>query len=567
MTVILPMGRAASLTPLGRLFRACIHSLGFASALAALVLGGISGALADQAWPTRFYNPQPRAGDLILPMPCRGAMVFRPVETPAAGLLDDRRILIGGDDPGVAYAETPRYVHIAGGFTGAALQEVSDTREQAPVTEPAEIATRRLYYIGAYEVTALQVAALETARAEAERGAGVDCPAPGMRVTRPAIGLTRAEVGRLAETYSTWLQSQAVEHLPREDGFPGFVRLPSEAEWEFAARGGLAVSAAVFRERVYPMPQGMPAHVWFQGAQSANGRLQPTGLLAPNPLGLHDMLGNASEFVLDPFHLNRFGRLHGQPGGALIKGGSFRTPRASIRSAFRQELPPFVNGAPNRPDNVGFRLVIGVPSLTSLDRVDRIRAEVAALGDADPTGGPVRDTTADILAELGRVSLTVEDAGMQAALERIAVSVRTVAEARVAQTSRTARSLMRLGGFLGGSLRQKLLALSMRRTIRDAYQRADPDSPLARQAEARYQAVDRDVNDDWAAYVDTVITAAENFDAETLWAQHAVLAVELAGQDRVNSVSLARLFVEHAAAYRRQGTVDREAWLAALADR
>lgn len=501
-------------------------------------------ALAAQAWPERLYNPQPRAEDLVLPMPCGGAMVFRPVETPSAGFLDDRRILIGGDDPGVAYAETPRYAHVAGGFT-----------------HPADPA-RRLYYLGAYEVTELQVAALATLDS-----AGPPCPEPSILQARPAVGLTRTEAESFAEAYTAWLQHHAPGRLPREDGVPGFLRLPGEAEWEYAARGGLAVSAALFRERVFPMDEGMPGHVWFQGPQSANGQRHPVGLLAPNPLGLHDMLGNVSELVHDPFRLNRFGRLHGQPGGALIKGGSFRTPRGAIRSAFRREVLPFVEGSLNRPDDVGFRLAIGAPALTSLDRVARIREEVTAMAGADEEGGPSRDTAADILAALGRLARSAEDVDRRRDLERLAVSLRTVTEESAGRTARTARSLMRLGGFLAGTLRQKLVALDMRRTIRDAYDRADADSPLARQARDRYDAVARDVEDDWAAYVDTVITTAENFDAETLRTQHALLLVELDGQGREGLAALAGLFVEHAAAYRAEGRADRAAWQAALSGR
>lgn len=512
--------------------------------LAALLLaaGADGPAQAEQPWPERLFNPQPRAGDLVLPMPCGGAMVFRPVETPSAGFLDDRRILIGGEDPGVAYAETPRYAYVAGGFTHP--------------DDPA----RRLYYLGAYEVTALQVAALEAG----EAGDG-GCPEPEIRETLPAVGLTRTEAEAFAEAYTTWLHAAVPGVLPREDGLAGFLRLPSEAEWEYAARGGVAVSAELFRDRVFPMPDGMPGHVWFQGSQSAGGRLHPAGLLAPNPLGLHDMLGNAAEFVLDPFRLNRFGRLHGQSGGTLVKGGSFRTPRQAIRSALRRELPPFIDGAPNRPDDVGFRLAIGAPALTSLIRVNRIREEVAALAGTGEEGGPARDTTADILAELGRLAQSADTAEARRELERLAVSLRAVTEEGAGRTARTARSLMRLGGFLGGTLREKLVALSMRQTIRDAYMRADAASPLARQARERYEAVSRTVEEEWAAYVDTVITVAENFDAETLRDQHAVLAVELESLDRGALAGLVGLFVEHAAAYRSQGRVDRPAWQAALA--
>ena len=99
----------------------------------------------------------------------------------------------------------------------------------------------------------------------------------------------------------------------------GFARLPTEVEWEFAARGGTAVSQADFSERVFPMTEGIVRYVWFAGAESANGKAQFIGLLKPNPLRLHDMLGNIDEMVFEPFRLNRLNRLHGQAGGYVVR--------------------------------------------------------------------------------------------------------------------------------------------------------------------------------------------------------------------------------------------------------
>ena len=61
-----------------------------------LALAG--GAHAQQTpWPERFYNPAPLEDDLVLPLPCGGAMAFRPVATPPIGgdALSDRSILLG----------------------------------------------------------------------------------------------------------------------------------------------------------------------------------------------------------------------------------------------------------------------------------------------------------------------------------------------------------------------------------------------------------------------------------------------------------------------------------------
>ncbi|NVN38350.1 SUMF1/EgtB/PvdO family nonheme iron enzyme [Komagataeibacter swingsii] len=53
------------------------------------------------------------------------------------------------------------------------------------------------------------------------------------------------------------------------------------------------------------------------------GALQPVGTLKPNPLGLYDILGEVDQIMLDPYRLNRVGRLHGQVGGVLLRGENY----------------------------------------------------------------------------------------------------------------------------------------------------------------------------------------------------------------------------------------------------
>jgi len=69
-------------------------------------------------------------------------------------------------------------------------------------------------------------------------------------------------------------------------------RLPTEAEWEYAARGGPFGKGYRFAGSDDPQEVA-----WF--ADNSGGVLQPVGLKAPNELGLYDMCGNIFEFCWD----------------------------------------------------------------------------------------------------------------------------------------------------------------------------------------------------------------------------------------------------------------------------
>jgi formylglycine-generating enzyme required for sulfatase activity len=204
-------------------------------------------------------------------------MAFRRIDVPHEKTLSDRKIVIGGSEERFAFAEASRYEYIEGSFTDKA-----DAR-------------KRYYYLAKYETTVLQLDALAGECKEATR-AGL----------RPATGTTWYDGMRSAQRYTEWLLKEAKGKLPREDGAPGFLRLPTEAEWEFAARGGL--EGARFAWGDEHEPGGKPAANTWQGEFPwQNLKLDgfegtaPVGSFAPNGYGLYDMCGNTWEWTTDWF--------------------------------------------------------------------------------------------------------------------------------------------------------------------------------------------------------------------------------------------------------------------------
>ena len=151
-------------------------------------------------------------------------------------------------------------------------------------------------------------------------------------------------------------------------GFAGLdclgVRLPTEAEWEYLARGGKAVAWS------WPLPGGtqkgescdfcgkevgLVEYGWY--CWNGDARTHRVGELEPGAFGLYDMAGNVSEWVWD-FYAPYGDALHFDPKGPsegevrVVRGGSFVDQARHCVSTYRTRLPPEYGSR-----TIGFRVV------------------------------------------------------------------------------------------------------------------------------------------------------------------------------------------------------------------
>ncbi len=170
----------------------------------------------------------------------------------------------------------------------------------------------------------------------------------------------------------SWVDAQAyVRWLAQHSGVKGW-RLPSEAEWEYAARAGsttrrpwgdepgVACAYANGTDRT----QGPRGRTWTETHACRDGHwyAAPVGSYRPNAWGLHDMLGNVWEWVQDCYLSYADAPSDGSAHetnvcqGRVVRGGAWDDPPAVLRSAAR-----FWLGPSNRNNNIGLRVARTLP--------------------------------------------------------------------------------------------------------------------------------------------------------------------------------------------------------------
>ena len=264
----------------------------------------------------------------------------------------------------------------AGGFVMGTPSAARARGVAGAEADAVVITLPRAFALGRTEVTRAQYARFIAASGYEPRG--------GCRTWEPALGRFNENARRGWRDPATpaapgdghpvscvsFADAQAyVQWLARETGKR--YRLPSEAEWEYAARAGSTAArpwgddadGGCEEANAYDLTGDAAYRLGWEHAGCRDGQadVAPAGSLAANAFGLHDLVGNLREWVQDC----ATGSYAGRPrdarawewlGGCrqrVQRGGSWLSPPDEARSAAR-----FAADADDRSDDAGFRVAM-----------------------------------------------------------------------------------------------------------------------------------------------------------------------------------------------------------------
>ncbi len=246
---------------------------------------------------------------------------------PAAPLRE--RLVTLADGTPFTFVEIP-----AGRFVmGSADDEAGRARDEGP---RREVTLSRPYWLGKYETTQAQWRAVMPENPATFQDYATSAAHPVEGVSWPDV-----------QQYLARLNARGV----------GRFRLPTEAEWEYAARAGTSGRFPWGNDASY---RELPQHAWFYSR--AEGRSHPVGGKKPNPWGLYDLFGGVWEWCEDWYGPYPPGPAVDPRGPAegiarCIRGGSWFNEPEALRPANRHRHPP-----DSRQTNLGFRLVWEPPA-------------------------------------------------------------------------------------------------------------------------------------------------------------------------------------------------------------
>ncbi len=206
------------------------------------------------------------------------------------------------------------------------LSGVEGIVEKVMRTEmPRHLVSIEPFYIDKYEVTNEEFASFVKQTSYKPEGNWARYYGPGME-RRPAVGVNWND----ANAYAGWAGK----------------RLPTEAEWEFAARSGTD-------DMLFPWGDTISADKasceFKERSSHSKIRTSKIGSYPPNLFGIHEMIGNAAEWCADWYDESYYSKTPGQnPSGPekgrekVVRGGGWMTSpffcRVSCRGSFKPDL-------------------------------------------------------------------------------------------------------------------------------------------------------------------------------------------------------------------------------------
>ena len=196
-----------------------------------------------------------------------------------------------------------------------------------------QVTIGQAFYLGKYEVTQAQWQAVMGSNPSRFTSCGGTCPVENV----------------------SWDDVQGfIEELNLREGVTTY-RLPSEAEWEYATRGGTTTAYSFGNAE-----NRLGLYAWYR--ENSGSRTHPVGGKRPNPFGLYDVHGNVHEWVQDcandgyagaPSDGSAWGT--GDCGNRVQRGGAWNFNPRLLRSALRLR-----HSSGSRSNFIGFRIARSV---------------------------------------------------------------------------------------------------------------------------------------------------------------------------------------------------------------
>jgi len=229
-------------------------------------------------------------------------------------------------------------------------------RDRLPGEAPRHrVRITRPFYLGVCEVTQAQYERVMASNPSHFKESGPDAPVEQV---------SPEDAAEFCRRLSGLAEEKAAEY-----------RLPTEAEWEYACRGG-TTTAWCFGDYEVELSD----NAWYEENSGMN--THPVGQKKPSPFGLHDVHGNVCEWCQDRYAVDYYADSPPRnPSGAtegsfrLSRGGSWSSRALECRSAFRFRHVPSLQGI-----YLGFRVArtiglpdarISGPALRAAEQVER----------------------------------------------------------------------------------------------------------------------------------------------------------------------------------------------------